>query len=163
MRGCRGSSCGLWSFVHFMWLCIRIPSLSPRGKNLGRLSGPAETFHPTDPGRGGRPEGPAPSWRPREEEGAERSGAGHGAGPRAAPGAPLPPAAARPLPRTRVTAARRHGPAALHRARAGRWGAPRAAAGPGGGARARRRHVGTERRSARLRRSAGPGGGAESG
>lgn len=48
MRGCRGSSCGLWSFVHFMWLCIRIPSLSPRGKNLGRLSGPAETFHPTD-------------------------------------------------------------------------------------------------------------------
>lgn len=75
MRGCRGSSCGLWSFVHFMWLCIRIPSLSPRGKNLGRLSGPAETFHPTDPGRGGRPEGPAPSWRPREEEGAERSGA----------------------------------------------------------------------------------------
>lgn len=29
----------------------------------------------SDPGRGGRPEGPAPSWRPREEEGAERSGA----------------------------------------------------------------------------------------
>lgn len=28
VRGCRGSSCGLWSFVHFMWLCIRIPSLS---------------------------------------------------------------------------------------------------------------------------------------
>lgn len=28
VRGCRGSSCGLWSFVHFMGLCIRIPSLS---------------------------------------------------------------------------------------------------------------------------------------
>lgn len=28
VRGSRGSSCGLWSFVHFMGLCIRIPSLS---------------------------------------------------------------------------------------------------------------------------------------
>lgn len=28
VRGCRGSSCGLWSFVHFMGLCIRTPSLS---------------------------------------------------------------------------------------------------------------------------------------
>lgn len=37
--GCRGSSCGLWSFVHFMWCCIRIPSLSADRETKDTLSG----------------------------------------------------------------------------------------------------------------------------
>lgn len=35
MWGSRGSSCGLWSFVHFMGLCIRIPSLSAGTGTVG--------------------------------------------------------------------------------------------------------------------------------
>lgn len=35
VRGSRGSSCGLWSFVHFMGLCIRIPLLSAGTGTMG--------------------------------------------------------------------------------------------------------------------------------